>query len=74
MEKDESLIPNRNGRVYDVNTIINAIKEWTQIDLSIKDVNTFYSDKKIAKNTDRLEQFIMDPQSVFIDYINLLHP
>lgn len=74
MEKDESSIPNRNGRVYDVNTIINAIKEWTQIDLSIKDVNTFYSDKKIAKNTDRLEQFIMDPQSVFIDYINLLHP
>lgn len=69
----------RNGRVYDTEVMFNAIKKWTahfsaEFDSTIKDVNAFYRDKKTAKNTDRLERFIMDPQSIFIDYIGLLRP
>ena len=80
MEKDIMwTFPNRNGRTYKVDKMIESIKEWATsngawIDPTIKDVNAFYRNKKKAKNTSRLEQFIIDPQSMFIDYVGLLRP
>lgn len=81
MEKDIMwTFPNRNGRSYNVEKMIDSIKEWAQsngawVDITIKDVNAFYRNRKdAAKNTKRLEQFIIDPQSMFIDYIGLLRP
>lgn len=69
----------RNGRAYNVEKMIDSIKEWAQsngawVDITIKDVNAFYRNKKESKNTKRLEQFIIDPQSMFIDYIDLMRP
>lgn len=72
--------PNRNGRSYKVDKMIDSIKEWAQsngawVDITIKDVNAFYRNRKdAAKNRNRLEQFIIDPQSMFIDYVGLLRP
>lgn len=79
MEKDMWTFPNRNGRSYKVDKMIESIKEWAKsngawIDMTIKDVNAFYRNKKEAKNTERLEQFIIDPQSMFIDYISMMRP
>ena len=82
MEDDKNTMwtfPNRNGRSYNVNKMIDSIKDWAQnngawFDKSIKDVNAFYREKKNPKNTNKLEQYIIDPQSIFIDYIGLLRP
>ena len=51
MEKDMWTFPNRNGRVYNVDKMIDSIKEWAQsngawVDTTIKDVNAFYRNKK----------------------------
>ena len=79
MEKDMWTFPNRNGRSYKVDKMIESIKEWAMsngawYDPTFKDVNAFYRNKKEAKNTARLEHFVIDPQSMFIDYIGMLRP
>lgn len=70
--------PNRNGRVYDINAMTNAIKDWAKnngvwVDRSVKDVNGFYRDKK-ARDNNSSKFFGVDPQSIFIDYIDVMRP
>ena len=79
MKKDMWTFPNRNGRSYNVNKMIDSIKEWAEsngawFDPTIKDVNYFYRNQKTMKNTKRFEQCIIDPQSMCIDYIGMMRP
>ena len=78
MEKDLFTFPNRNGRQYKVDTMLNTVREWAErngwsMD-SDKDVNYFCQREKNARKNDRsiYEHYVIDPQSMFVDYINLL--
>lgn len=79
MEKDLFTFPNRNGRQYKVDTMIDTVREWASrngwsMD-SDKDVNYFCQREKNARKNNRrvnYEHYVIDPQSMFIDYINLL--
>ena len=78
MEKDLFTFPNRNGRQYKVDTMLNTVREWAErngwsMD-SDKDVNYFCQREKNARRNNRsiYEDRVIDPQSMFIDYINLL--
>ena len=83
MEKELFSPPNRNGRQYKIDMLVNTVREWAEktgwsID-SDKDVNYFCQREKNArKNNTRVEYAkthpTIDPQSIFIDYINLLRP
>lgn len=79
MEKDLFTPVDRNGRRYKVDTMINTVREWAErngwsMD-SDKDVNYFCQREKNARKNDRrirYGDYVIDPQSMFIDYINLL--
>lgn len=79
MEKDGVFtFLNRNGRVYDINTMVNTIKDWAKnngvwVDTSVKDINAFYRNKK-ARDNNSSKFFGVDPQSIFIDYIDVMRP
>jgi len=79
MDKDLFTFPNRNGRQYKVDMMNNTIREWVEKNgLSMdsdKDVNYFCQREKNARKNDRrvkYDHYVIDPQSMFIDYINLL--
>lgn len=78
MEKDLFTPVDRNGRRYKVDTMIETIHEWAErngwsMD-SDKDVNYFCQREKNARKNNRrkYEDYVINPQSMFIDYINLL--
>lgn len=81
MEKDLFTPINRNGRQYKIDTLTKTVREWAErtgwsMD-SDKDVNYFCQREKNARKYDRrarYEDYVIDPQSMFIDYINLLRP
>ena len=78
MDKDLFTFPNRNGRQYKIDTMLNTVREWAErngwsMD-SDKDVNYFCQREKNARKNNRsiYEDRVIDPQSMFNDYINLL--
>lgn len=79
MEKDLFTPVDRNGRRYKVDTMIDTVREWAErngwsMD-SDKDVNYFCQREKNARKNDRrirYGDYVINPQSMFIDYINLL--
>lgn len=79
MEKDLFTPVNRNGRRYKVDMMNNTIREWAEqkgwfVD-SDKDVNYFCQREKNARKNDRCVKYgdyVINPKSMFIDYINLL--
>lgn len=79
MEKDLFTPVNRNGRQYKVDMMNNTIREWAEqkgwfVD-SDKDVNYFCQREKNARKNNRYIKYgdyVIDPKSMFIDYINLL--
>lgn len=81
MEKDVFTPLNRNGRQYKIDMLVNTVREWAEktgwsID-SDKDVNYFCQREKNARKNDKHTTYgdcVIDPQSIFIDYINLLRP
>lgn len=80
MEKDLFTPVNRNGRQYKIDMLTNTVREWAErtgwsMD-SDKDVNYFCQREKNAKKYDKrkYEDYVINPQSMFIDYINLLRP
>lgn len=84
MEKEVFTPINRNGRQYNVDMLNNTIREWARNNGVFiegeKDVNYFCQREKNASKYDKREEYgtlshcVIDPQSIFIDYINLLHP
>lgn len=84
MEKDLFTPVNCNGRQYKVDMLNNAIREWARNNGVFvegeKDVNYFCQREKNASKYDtrmeygKLTHHVIDPQSIFIDYINLLRP
>lgn len=79
MEKDLFTPVNRNGRQYKIDMLVNTVREWADktgwsID-SDKDVNYFCRREKNARKYDKRTTYgdcVIDPQSMFIDYINIL--
>ena len=82
MEKDSLFtFPNRNGRQYKLDRMLSTVREWAEKNgwsmEGDKNVNAFYHEFKTGKRTIKrngLEQYMVDPQSIFIDYIGLLRP
>ena len=79
MDKDLFTFPNRNGRQYKIDMMNNTIREWAEKNgwslESEKDVNYFCQREKNARKNNRrvkYDHYVIDPQSIFIDYINLL--
>ena len=79
MEKELFTPIDRNGRQYKIDMLVNTVREWANktgwsID-SDKDVNYFCRREKNARKNERRTTYgdcVIDPQSMFIDYINLL--
>ena len=82
MEKDDLFtFPNRNGRQYKIDRMLDTVREWADKNgwsmEGDKDVNKFYREFKIGTRTIKrngLEQYMVDPKNIFIDYIGLLRP
>lgn len=81
MEKDLFTPVNRNGRQYKIDMLVNTVREWAEktgwsLD-SDKDVNYFCQREKNARKNNKrnsYSDYVIDPQSMFIDYMNLLRP
>lgn len=81
MEKDLFTPIDRNGRQYKIDMLVNTVREWAEktgwsLD-SDKDVNYFCQREKNARKNNKhnsYSDYVIDPQSMFIDYMNLLRP
>ena len=79
MEKEIFTPIDRNGRQYKIDMLVNTVREWAEktgwaID-SDKDVNYFCRREKNARKYDKCTTHgdcVIDPKSMFIDYINIL--
>lgn len=79
MEKELFTPIDRNGRQYKIDMLVNTVRDWADktgwtID-SDKDVNYFCQREKNARKNERrnkYEDYVINPQSMFIDYINIL--
>jgi len=81
MEKELFSPPNCNGRQYKIDMLVNTVREWAEKTgwslNSDKDVNYFCQREKNARKNNKRNSYtdyVIDPQSMFIDYINLLRP
>ena len=81
MEKDLFTPVNRNGRQYKIDMLVKTVREWAEktgwsLDID-KDVNYLCQREKNARKNNKrnsYSDYVIDPQSMFIDYMNLLRP